>query len=88
MQQDNNIVKICVVNEAEDILVEVIITTRLVNFWLQALSAMQADISVRDAEKRAGGGRQQPVPGHRWSSRVNRYQQMRLTPGYPEITHC
>ena len=55
MQQDNNIVKICVVNEAEDILVEVIITTRLVNFWLQALSAMQADISVRDAEKRAGG---------------------------------
>jgi hypothetical protein len=32
MQQDNNIVKICVVNEAEDILVEVIITTRLVNF--------------------------------------------------------
>ena len=47
MQQDNNIVKICVVNEAEDILVEVIISTRLVNFWLQvhALHAMQADIS-------------------------------------------
>ena len=46
MHQDNNIVKICVVNEAEDILVEVIITTRLVNFWLQvhALRAMQADI--------------------------------------------
>ena len=47
MHQDNNIVKICVVNEAEDILVEVIITTQLVNFWLQvhALHAMQADIS-------------------------------------------
>jgi hypothetical protein len=56
-QQDNNIVKICVVNEAEDILVEVIISTRLVNFWLQvhALHAMQADISARDTEKRAGG---------------------------------
>ena len=35
MSQDNNIVKICVVNQDEEILVEVIITTRLVNFWLQ-----------------------------------------------------
>jgi len=32
MPQDNNIVKICVVNQDEDIFSEVIITTRLVNF--------------------------------------------------------
>ena len=32
MSQDNNIVKICVVNQDEDIFSEVIITTRLVSF--------------------------------------------------------
>ena len=35
-----------------------------------------------------GGGRQQPVPGHRRASRVNRHPQMRRTPGYPESMHC
>ena len=34
------------------------------------------------------GGRQQPVPRHRWTSRVDRQPQMRWTPGYPESTRC
>ncbi len=46
------------------------------------------DISGRVAEKRVWGDRQHLVPGHRRASRVNRHPQMRLTPGYPESTHC
>ena len=34
------------------------------------------------------GGRQQPVPGHRWASQVDRQPQMRWTPGYPDSTCC
>ena len=30
------------------------------------------------------GGRQQPVPGHRRASQVDRQPQMRWTPGYPD----
>jgi len=47
------------------------------------------NISPRGVDNSAGGGgRQRSVPGHRRASLLDRHQQMRVTPGYPESTHC
>ena len=56
MQQDNNIVKICVVNQDKDILVKWLLLHDWSVFDYKCNFAFNVrDISARDAEKRAGG---------------------------------
>jgi hypothetical protein len=40
------------------------------------------------AQRSVRGAKQRPVSGHQRAGRLNRPPQMRLTPGYPESTHC
>ena len=58
-------------------------------FDYKCMFCVQCTAYMQHKRTRAcGGGRQQPVPGHRRASRVNRHPQMRRTPGYPESMHC